>query len=177
MTSWGSAHGWPGCYASGLGRVIRRGPAAEYARRVRSGRYRAVERSTATVIRGEDAQLLWTAVLAGGAAGSSPQLALRHAVPVRRLELGYLRRLAFGLQESALPCQMEVFGIPDTGLPGRGRAVWKVVRMLSRAVLARHAKLRLEAAEGLGQLVAVWRVHEAPEPWWLRGLIALAGVR
>lgn len=180
-TFWSRVRGWPDCYASGVGMVITRAPAIEYARRVRSGHYRAVERSTATVIRGEDAQLLWTAVLLGGAAGSSPRLALRHAVTARRLEPGYLRRLAFGLQESALPCQVEVFGITEAGMPSRVRAVQEVVRTLLRGLLAwrpaRRAKLALETAEGLGKLVAVWRVHEAPEPWWLRGLISLAGVR
>ena len=178
-TAWARERGWPPCYASGVGMAMTRAPAREYARRVRTGAYRAVERSTASVIRGEDAQLLWTAVQLGGAAGSSSTLALRHEVTVPRLELGYLCRLAFGLRESALPCQVEVFGMTDAGRPGRLRAVRSAVRSVLRALASRHGipAWRLEAAEALGGLVGVWRVHGRPEPFWLRALIALLRVR
>jgi len=180
-TQWAQERGWPPCYASGVGMVMTQAPAREYARRVRSGAYRAVERSKASVIRGEDAQLLWTAVQLGGAAGSSPMLALRHEITVSRLELGYLCRLAFGLRESALPCQAEVFGTSDAERPDRFREVRSAVRSLLTAV-ARipwrgAAAFRLAAADALGGLVGVWRVHERPEPFWLRAMIAILRVR
>ncbi len=125
--------------------------------------------------------MLWTAVLLGGAAGMSPTLALRHAVRVGRLDIGYLGRLSFGLRDSVLPCQVEVFGAGSRNLPGRARAVRQEIGPLLRGILklrgARHVHGVFELASALGGLTAAWRVHERPEPWWLRALIALFRVR
>lgn len=180
-TAWASVRGWPACYASGVGMVMTREPAREYARRVRAGEYRAVEQAHGSVVRGEDAQMLWTAVQMGGAAGSSPSLALRHAAPARRVTLKYLRRLAFGLGESALPCQREVFRTDVAELPTRVDGMRSFVRSViyaaARAPRQGLASSQLDVAQAVGTLVGVWRVHERPEPFWLRALIAILRVR
>lgn len=179
--TWASERGWPSCYASGVGMVMRMAPAREYAARVRDGRYKYVTRTKATVVRGEDAQMLWTAVLLGGSAGVSPTLALTHAVPSNRLDLAYLRRLTFGLRESALPCRLEVFGLGAEGRPSLRHARREFLPQLYRAIRKsggrEYEQGILEAADALGALASVWQVHERPEPWWLRALIARYGVR
>jgi len=171
----GTSRFWQAHYPPGTGMAVRRSVADEFARSVLQGSVRNASRTRARLSGGEDAQLIWIAVRAGLSIGAFPAMRLSHVIPARRLTPVYVRRLTFGIHESAPPARREVFR--DEALPPLTplRAFARVLRDLPPG--APPAVWWAQFASGLGDAAALCRMHERPEPWWLRALIALLRVR
>ncbi|MBM3908632.1 MAG: glycosyltransferase family 2 protein [Gemmatimonadetes bacterium] len=171
----GTSRSWQAYYAPGTGMAVRRSVALAFADGVERGVLRNASRRRGRLGGGEDAQLNWLAVQGGQHVGVVPGMSVVHRIHGGRLSPTYLRRLVFGIHESAAPARAEVFR--DEPLPA-----WRPFRVFVRGarrvpihppavvVLARVAAAAADAA-------AICQMHERPEPWWLRTLIALLSAR
>jgi glycosyltransferase involved in cell wall biosynthesis len=171
----GARRDWQPHYPPGTGMAVRRAVALAFADGVQAGTLRNASRRRGRLSGGEDAQLIWLAVRSGQHVGVVPGMTVVHRIHGGRLAPRYLRRLVFGIHESAAPARAEVFG--DEPLP-----VYRPFRAFLRG--ARRVPLRPPVVVALARLAAaaadaaaICQMHERPEPWWLRTLIALLGAR
>jgi glycosyltransferase involved in cell wall biosynthesis len=123
---------WPDFAPVGAGLCMRRAAAQRYAEAVRRDpRRAALDRRDGELTSGGDNDLIFTALLAGGAVAYLPQLSLVHLIPTARLTRGYLARLNFSIQRSWVRV-LDLHGvrpwppIPRWTLPLRvARARWR----------------------------------------------------
>lgn len=171
----GLSRDWQPYYPPGTGMAVRRRIAVAFAEGVERGELRNCSRRKGHLSGGEDAQLVWICVRDGLSVGTFPGMRLSHYVSPRRLSPRYIRRLVFGIHESAVPARFEV--IRDESLPPfiPARALARGVRriQLDGKSVVRWAQL----AAAAGDAAALCEVNERPEPSWLRALIAQLGVR
>lgn len=171
----GCSRAWQDYYSPGTGMVVRRQIAEAFADGVERGELRNASRRRGHLSGGEDAQLVWLCVRSGLAVGAVPAMRVTHVIPSRRLTAGYVCRLVFGIHESAAPARFEVLRDEPPPPCRPGRAWLRAVRAVPMA--GPFVVWRARVAAAAGDAAALCLVHERPEPWWLRALIALLGGR
>lgn len=117
--TWSNQREWTACYPYGSGFIVRREVMEEYAKRIRMGRYSAVDRNGKTLSSSGDAQIVFTAIDMGLSASIHPGLCLVHHIPGERTTADYLKRLAFGISSSYWKALVEVFDEKRKEIPGK----------------------------------------------------------
>lgn len=110
---------WQACYPFGTGMCIRRDILLRYLEMADAGRVTMEGRTARKLTSGEDTQMVLIGLRDGHAAGVSPSLRLRHLIPARKANAGYLKRLAYGTAVCYESCLLQVFPERGEALPGR----------------------------------------------------------
>lgn len=156
----------------GTGMVLRREVAEHYARCVAEGTVATTGRCGAVLASAEDKQIVWLALRDGWSVGRHPALRVRHRIPARRAQPGYVARLRFAHARSHAPALREI--LPEYAArtaPGSLRIAARCVRKTLRWLLSsRRHTLRFALAPTLGKAVGAWEALEQRPPAWVRAL-------
>ncbi|WP_153796286.1 glycosyltransferase [Foetidibacter luteolus] len=100
---------WQPCYPFGTGLCTKANILKEYNRLAAQDRFTLSGRSGTKLSSGEDTQMVLLCISMGYAAGVAPALKLRHIIPGSRVNMAYLRRLAYGTAVCYETCLCQVF--------------------------------------------------------------------
>jgi hypothetical protein len=151
---------WSNPYPQGMGHVIRREVAESYLRAVESGELSATDRSGGSLASAGDSQIVWQAINLGLAAGTHPDLKLRHLIPGSRSTIKYLRRLMFGCASSHYRARAQSFpwegDVMRRSVPTLARYGMQVSKVL--ILSASRNRLRFLSID-LAELLGEWCGH------------------
>lgn len=88
---------WEDCYPFGTGLCIKTEHALSYVNLFENGHFTLKGREGNRLSSGEDTQMVLSCIVNGDAAGRSPDLKINHVIPANRANLGYMKRLRYGL--------------------------------------------------------------------------------
>jgi glycosyltransferase involved in cell wall biosynthesis len=108
-TRWGLEAEWTPYYPVGSGMAIKRAVFERYAGEFAAGHLTAGGRSGGSLLCGEDAQMVWSAIKLGQPAGTSPALKLMHLIAARKTRLRYLQDQQFNIAYSYVHALAEMF--------------------------------------------------------------------
>jgi glycosyltransferase involved in cell wall biosynthesis len=174
-TEFGTPRGWTSYCPFGTGLVTRRQAMQRWSDAVERGTYAIIGRDGRSMLAGEDAQVIFSAVNAGEQIGVTPELRLTHLIPGRRCTEAYIARMEYGISAGLRIALAECF--PQDAPAANSAGLIMTLRHLLatfRKRGLRHA--RFELAGRLGGQMANLKVLKRPEPWWLGALTSLLGV-
>lgn len=163
--------GWPDFYPTGTGMIVRREVLTEYARQVTAGGITASGRKGRQLTSGEDAQIVWTAVRMGLAAGTSPELRLTHCVERRKATLGYILRMVFATMASGRIAMRQSFPErPELWTPPRPLSAHaSILRTALGELLKLHVRSGpVQIIRLMGDLHGQFLAAEREPPWVTR---------
>ncbi len=152
-TQYGCVAGWPSYYPAGSGMAVKREIMQTYQRNFREGQLSLTGRTGNDLSSGEDAQIVWTAVLTGKPVGTSPALQLDHLIPGRRCSLTYLCKLNYGIAYSYAKGIRETF--PESFSQFRPHKWYSSLALLMRQAL--RAKFHP---------LTTWRLYQVEKNWF-----------
>lgn len=155
-TQYGCVVGWPDYYPAGSGMVVKQEVLQEYIRQFQAGTLTATGRKGQSLASAEDSQIVWLAVKAGLAAGTSPSLQLKHVIPAKRLNRKYLSALNFGIAGSYRMALCEMF--PE-----------QKASFVKQGLLQKFSLLLRTYIKSKGNPVLCYRLYSI-ERAWFRGL-------
>ena len=105
----GSSREWATYFPVGSGMVTRRAAMQRWADATDGGRYTLTGRRAGGLGSGDDAQIIFDAIAAGGLVGVTAGMSLTHLIPASRCTLRYLTRLEYALAASLRVARAECF--------------------------------------------------------------------
>ncbi|MDX2128594.1 MAG: glycosyltransferase [Chloroherpetonaceae bacterium] len=170
---YGCNHTWNNAYPVGMGMIFRPEMLRPYAEDVFSGKLTIKGRDGKSLVTNEDTQMIWYMTAKGFAAGSSPDLKLRHLIPSRRTTLSYLARLNYGISVAIAKTNAEVY--PDK-LPDLKRNPPRFFRILktflklgfNHTIELQFRRLFVDFAFELGIINGRYRLAGIDNNIWIR---------
>lgn len=163
---------WMHFYPFGTGMVVRREILDSYCQAVEHNHLSSQGRTGKSLSSGEDIQIVWEAVKMGWAAGTSPDLKVRHLIPEKRVSLRYVKRLTFGTASSYTPALVESF--PEmleptvASLPSDYQVLSGVIKRTIKYVAKfKFQFLQVELAHYLGGVVGATRATGSSQKIWI----------
>lgn len=138
---YGCVVGWTDYYPSGTGLIVRRSIMEAYAGAFGQGLLKAVDRRGESFSSCGDAQIVWTAVKDGFAAGVAPQLKLEHRIAAERARAGPIAQMLFGVYASSAPALVGVFPEEQAAIREQIRRPLGYLVELSSMIVRRSAGL------------------------------------
>jgi GT2 family glycosyltransferase len=173
----GTPHSWVSYCPFGSGLVTRRVAAQRWSDAVDRGAFTLTGRSGGKLTSGDDAQLIFSAVSAGGRIGVTPDLRLTHLIPGRRCTEAYIERMEFGLSAGLRVALAECF--PGENRPADEDLVSFFETLRRTMAMARAHGLRqarFDLARQLGAMSGAVQVNKRAAPLWLGALTSMLGV-
>lgn len=109
--SYSNIRTWQSCYPFGTGMAVQAAFLKAYVKLQEEGYFTLPGRKGALLSCGEDVQIVLYCLREGGAAGVAPGLKLKHIIPAKRANVGYIKRLLYGAYVCGSRSILEVF--PD----------------------------------------------------------------
>jgi glycosyltransferase involved in cell wall biosynthesis len=162
---------WAHFYPAGMGLVIRREIAERYTEAVENGLLTLTARSG-------DIQLVWEAIKIGQAVGVHPDLQMKHLIPGRRSNLGYAKRLTYGIASRYAPALVESFPSAlanrSNYIPSNAFILKRIHQITSKRLLQlRIRDLTIELANFLGHVVGGLRAARSQKRQWVFRVVEL----
>lgn len=177
--AFGRSTKWEPYFPVGSGLATRRAAVDRWLAEMIAGRASLTGRRGTSLSSGDDAQIIFGAIAAGGEVGVAAGQRLVHLIPRARTSLGYLMRLEFALAESLRVARAECLPVLADAREPLAEAAR--ARVLRRAVsAARRAGARdglLNLARALGAASGILKTHDRAEPGWLRAAVSMLGLR
>lgn len=177
--AFGQSLRWEPYFPVGSGMVTRRAAMDRWLAEVLAGRASLTGRKGAALSSGDDAQIIFGAIAAGGSVGIVAAQRLTHLIPRARTSLRQLARLEFALAQSLRVARAETFaGEAGSKDPLAASSPGPVARRAVRATLREGPRAGVLAlARELGASSGILRTHDRPEPGWLRAAVSVLRLR
>lgn len=114
---YGNYQEWMDCFPPGSGLVVKKSIFSIYANLILQGEIKTTDRKGNSLASSGDAQIVFTAIKAGYAAGVIPELKLVHHIPSFRTQPAYMKRLVYSIAKSYWLAWIEVFPEMLNNLP------------------------------------------------------------
>ena len=164
---------WMPFYPFGTGMVVQKEVLDSYREAVKNHQLSAQGRTGKNLSSGEDIQIVWEAVKMGRAAGTSPNLKVRHLIPEKRTSLKYIKKLTFGTASSYAPSLVESF--PEMReatiayLPSNYKILTRTARCaVKHSIKLQFHQLQVELADYLGNMLGAAKAINSPQEKWIR---------
>jgi glycosyltransferase involved in cell wall biosynthesis len=100
---------WQSCYPFGTGMAVQASFLKAYVKLQEEGFFTLPGRRGNLLSCGEDVQIVLYCLREGGSAGVAPELKLKHIIPAKRANVGYINRLLYGAYVCGSKSILEVF--------------------------------------------------------------------
>jgi glycosyltransferase involved in cell wall biosynthesis len=170
--AFGNEQHWTSYYPPGTGQVVKREVLEQYIQHAESGLSRITGRKGNSLVCGEDAQIVYTAVKNGYSAGISPGLIVEHLIPRKRTEIGYIKRLQYNIMATGAIANVEIFPNQKEfyyeNIRSKSAIITSLIRIIGSNLLSRSADtFQMHSAMYLGKLAGSYEVVSGRVPLWL----------
>ncbi|EKB48711.1 glycosyltransferase family A protein [Cecembia lonarensis] len=170
---------WMPYYPPGTGMCLTKEVANAYLGFVEKGRMTATDRKGRSLSSGGDSQVVYSAILLGKSAGTSPSLKLNHLTSKNKSNLNYLKRLQFGIY-SCTPVHVEVF--PELKEKIKKPKIYEFLDLVLRTFIKSRfgknkSKFQLPLAKKLGIIQGYYDTYQLSVPWVYRFFINKLGLK
>jgi glycosyltransferase involved in cell wall biosynthesis len=166
---------WLTAYPPGTGFAVRREILQSYVEKVNNGIYSDLGRTGKATSSAEDVQIIFEGIKMGYAAGTDPNLKVKHLIVARKATFDYIKRLRFGMASSFAKAYCECF--PEDAPVINAHSFHQIVGMYWQAIYVSLYKRRsikffaFESATVAGKIAGRYIKMQREFPWWLRLLM------
>lgn len=170
---------YPTFFPYGLGMAVKRSILDRYYQEVKKGRLTSVDRKGSCLSCGAgDLQIVWEACKIGLAAGTTPELKMKHLISSRKSNSQYIKELQFGLAATTMQASAESFPSYREELvkliPSDVAFLCTILRMiLSHMLRLKCKRLVVDLAGYLGTVVGLLQATGSNKLRWAHHLVRL----
>ncbi|GAB2528247.1 glycosyltransferase [Spirosoma aerophilum] len=173
--AFGNEQHWTSYYPPGTGQVVKREVLEHYINMVERGESSITGRKGKALSSGEDAQIVYTAIKHGYSAGVSPDLIVKHLIPRKRTEIGYIKRLQYNIMASGAIANVEIFPNQKAfyyeNIRSKSAIALSLIRIIGSNVRSMSADtFQMHSAVYLGKLAGSYEVVSGRVPLWINVL-------